>query len=532
MPRYKDAMASSYYSSESLKTWLRRQGFFEHPFRRHHANEEQSDLPGYFVSTPYYDRIIHEDEDASSVFFAERGCGKSAHRIMVAAECAASEILAVEYTQLGTIAQRAVRNPNSICVHDHLELIFQVGLRAYLRDLAKDATLPVPRDPGWYIRLRAFFDRFAPDELDILRGVPRWLRLAEGSLPSEPDWNEVATYMQPGRLLQKFWVDDSEFISLPLVEVLLRLIDTRAGAMEPESVAADELLRNFAELMVEAGFRRVYVLVDGLDEPGPFANDLDLAVQSIIGMLTDLPLMEVPLAPFKWFLPLEMRPRIMAYPGLREDRLRLRDMVWEPQYLTNLLESRLLHFSNQTWMSLGQLSDDSLRPIIDADIVQRAGGNPRRLLRLATDLLEAHARLNASQELLSLEDWQAVLDAHFPGTPAPVGSVTTVPPKPGTAILRLDAEKQAFYLGSKRIDLADTPFLFLKFLYERPDHIVSALDFQDVSALQVSEDNLRQIVKRIRDQIEPNPKSPTYLKTVHGKGYRLMRTDRTTGDEP
>lgn len=527
-------MASSYYSPEALKAWLRRQGFFEHPFRHRHANEEQSDLPDYFVSTPYYDRIIHEDEDASSVFFAERGCGKSAHRIMLAQTCrpynSDSEVLAVEYTDFGTIPSRCAQSPASISAYDHLELILHAGLTAYLTTLARDPDLYVSQDIAWYSDMRAFFEQFAPEELSIRAGIPRWLRSMEGGLPYEPDWEEIADHRRPGELLEYVWRDE-EFLSASLTRVLLKLLDTPAQPLPMRTLSEAKLFRRFVDLIRQAGFKGVYVLVDGLDEPGPFANDLDVAVQSIIGMLTDLPLMEVPLAPFKWFLPLAMRPKIVAHPGLREDRLRLRDMVWEPQYLTDLLENRLLHFSGQTWMSLGQLSDDSLRPIIDADIVQRAGGNPRHLLRLATDLLEAHVRLNAPQELLSLEDWQAVLDAHFPGTTAPAGSVTTVPPKPGTAILRFDAEKQTFYQGSKRIDLADTPFIFLKFLYERPDHVVSALDFQDVSNLQVSEDNLRQIVKRIRDQIEPNPKSPTYLKTVHGKGYRLMRTDRTTGDE-
>ncbi|MBL8152798.1 MAG: winged helix-turn-helix transcriptional regulator [Anaerolineae bacterium] len=523
MPRQKDAMATSYYPPDALKAWLGRQGFFEHPFRHRHANEEQNDLPDYFVPTPYYDRIIHEDEDASSVFFAERGCGKSAHRIMVAAECAANEILAVEYTQLGTIPERAGKDRNSIRTYDHLELIFRAGLRAYLRDLAKDPTLPVPRDPSWFIRLRAFFDHFARDELDMLTGIPRWLRRAEGSLPSEPDWIEVATYKQPGRLLQQVWIDDTDFIELPFVQVLLRLVDTRADAMELESVAANELLRNFAELMVEAGFKRVYILVDGLDEPGPFASDLGLAVQSIIMMLVDLPLMEVSLAPFKWFLPLEMRDRIMAHPGVRKDRLRLRDMVWEPQYLTDLLQSRLRYFSDQKRMSLGQLSDDSLRSIIDADIVQRAGGNPRRLLELATNLLEAHVRLNAQQDLLSIDDWREALRRTFGEAAA------ESPPRATIVPLWFNPEQDSFFIGERRIDLADTPFDLLTFMYDRPNRVVSWVDFQEKSEVLMSEDSVRQNVKRIRKQIEPDPENPVYLTNVRGKGYRLMHTDRTSG---
>jgi DNA-binding response OmpR family regulator len=42
----------------------------------------------------------------------------------------------------------------------------------------------------------------------------------------------------------------------------------------------------------------------------------------------------------------------------------------------------------------------------------------------------------------------------------------------------------------------------------------------------VRDDRLAQLIRRLRDKIEPEPAHPAYIQTVHGRGYRFVQPER------
>jgi DNA-binding winged helix-turn-helix (wHTH) protein len=55
------------------------------------------------------------------------------------------------------------------------------------------------------------------------------------------------------------------------------------------------------------------------------------------------------------------------------------------------------------------------------------------------------------------------------------------------------------------------------------DEIMAAVWPDDLLVDGVRDDRLAQLVKRLRDKIEPDASPPTYVQTVRGRGYRLMQ---------
>jgi DNA-binding winged helix-turn-helix (wHTH) protein len=74
-------------------------------------------------------------------------------------------------------------------------------------------------------------------------------------------------------------------------------------------------------------------------------------------------------------------------------------------------------------------------------------------------------------------------------------------------------------------DLEDLPYKLLRLLYRRAGDVVSKDEV--ATALYggrdgITDNRIDAIVTRLRQKIEPNPKSPRFLQTVPRRGYRLM----------
>lgn len=94
-------------------------------------------------------------------------------------------------------------------------------------------------------------------------------------------------------------------------------------------------------------------------------------------------------------------------------------------------------------------------------------------------------------------------------------------------ILRVDETKRTVLIGEYVInDLQGRPFDLLAYLFRREGQVCErdeALAYLYPDEEGSGEDNrIDNLVKRIRQRIEPTPKRPIYLLTVHGKGYKLL----------
>ncbi|NLS77408.1 MAG: response regulator transcription factor [Chloroflexi bacterium] len=91
--------------------------------------------------------------------------------------------------------------------------------------------------------------------------------------------------------------------------------------------------------------------------------------------------------------------------------------------------------------------------------------------------------------------------------------------------LCLDLDRHEVSVACKPVELTPTEFEFLRALMEHPDHAFTRTELIE-AALGYTYEGLERTVdshiKNLRAKVEPNPRSPTYIQTVYGVGYRLQ----------
>lgn len=103
--------------------------------------------------------------------------------------------------------------------------------------------------------------------------------------------------------------------------------------------------------------------------------------------------------------------------------------------------------------------------------------------------------------------------------------------RPSAAVLRaaditLDRETHTVEVGGRHVDLTPSEFDLLATLMSVPGRAYSRLELLDRIQGVAYEGYERTIdvhVKNLRAKIEPEPRSPRYVQTVYGVGYRFVR---------
>jgi len=102
-------------------------------------------------------------------------------------------------------------------------------------------------------------------------------------------------------------------------------------------------------------------------------------------------------------------------------------------------------------------------------------------------------------------------------------------PQAGAEVLRagdlsLDLPRMRVDVGGKAVDLTTTEFQLLSAMARQPGRIFTRSQLLDAIhgvAFDSYERAIDAHVKNIRRKIEPNPRTPRYLLTVYGVGYKL-----------
>jgi DNA-binding response OmpR family regulator len=97
-------------------------------------------------------------------------------------------------------------------------------------------------------------------------------------------------------------------------------------------------------------------------------------------------------------------------------------------------------------------------------------------------------------------------------------------PIPGNGHLTLDAGQRLVWLGRKPVHLTPTEYQLLAYLLDNPDRLVPAEEIvRHIWGPEYgkSANYVHVYVSRLRRKLEPDPKQPRYLHSVHGAGYRL-----------
>lgn len=160
-----------------LNRWLAAMGLRGNPFAHRNA-EQEPDLPDYFVDVDRFDELLVTA--APCVVFAARGCGKTAQRRMLAAQCRPEWTdtgrLAVHYTYDGF--QQALRaagdDPARMRTDHHAAAILHCALDALREAVRCDHRLAaLLQRPDLAFRLQALtaHDASSTVELDAFTGL-------------------------------------------------------------------------------------------------------------------------------------------------------------------------------------------------------------------------------------------------------------------------------------------------------------------------------------------------------------------------
>lgn len=221
-----------------------------------------------------------------------------------------------------------------------------------------------------------------------------------------------------------------------------------------------------------------------------------------------------------------------ADPGLKEsietagavERQRVETYwsIWQQDSLQKMIERRLDVASGGQVKGL----DDLCAPELDErrqgrtlaeQIEYYAGDSPRRWLSVVRPLVARYLE-RAEAGLpgpLPAEEWQEIIR----GQPLS---------------LKVDTDTGEVYVGPLRVtdELGPLEYAILKFLYRRRNTVCSRYEvhievyeklFPDEHfAGEVDYRKMDSAIWRIRRAVEPNPKRPLFVETVHGRGYRLQ----------
>lgn len=94
--------------------------------------------------------------------------------------------------------------------------------------------------------------------------------------------------------------------------------------------------------------------------------------------------------------------------------------------------------------------------------------------------------------------------------------------------LTVDPGRHEVRLGAHRIDLTATEFAILEVLARHPGMVYTRLQLLETvqgDAYQGYERAIDSHIKNLRQKLEPDPRRPRYIRTVHGVGYRLEASD-------
>ncbi len=92
--------------------------------------------------------------------------------------------------------------------------------------------------------------------------------------------------------------------------------------------------------------------------------------------------------------------------------------------------------------------------------------------------------------------------------------------------LTIDPARRAVTLGDRAVELTTTEFELLTHLARQPGRVFTRAQLLEVIhgiAIDSYERAIDAHIKNIRRKLEPDPRRPTHVLTVHGVGYRLAQ---------
>jgi hypothetical protein len=434
--------------------------------------ENEPWLGDVFVSLPVFERL---KEEHSSILYGETGSGKTAMRIALTkqAEEKAFTVLwtpepVLEESAAGTaLARQSVKQALRACMEALI-------LDGKLSQRLGEPSAHIASALQWFLRNYLPFD-------------------AEFYLQSQTD-----------RLPQ----DELQWYK--------KLLNHKFPPITNDQTGLKDQIQLFLLILRAAKYERLWLMVDGLERWT--TRQTGGQVEALLeAALSTLVLFDLSGVDFKFFVPALLKSALHKTGGVERHRAAEADLTWSAEELQALLEKRLTYALASKKASLASLCDGS--EFLNW-LKEYGGSSPRAWLQFTAPLL---AEFQRRGKRLNAAETRDFIHQH----PAP---------------LKLDRERREVWLGEKRITSCSTlEFRVLEYLsahtgkptpldelyyyaYKELNSVPDkgAPDWAHPKTWRGAMDN---VLMRIRQKIEPDPKTPQYLLTHHGKGVELLHAE-------
>jgi hypothetical protein len=360
-------------------TFLGSLGFAENPFVLTNADEEP-ELQSYFVPPPYFPAVIgSSSRPKSAVVFAPRGGGKTAQKVMIEKTSLSrtpetGEFLCLTYDSfvfpdrfrtadasaewhliniVRLLVTAILIHADAAAIRASLSNSESAALtkcaRNFLSDVSEaefSSTLRAIRSPMG--RVSDFYDKYKGQAVTSI--------------------NAVAAKYELGNVLS---------------------IDKERGLKKP---AISEYFSTLIRVCQKLGFESVYILVDRIDEASITQGDSRESFKFIESLLSDLHVLEISGAAFKFFLWDQVEPHYRRG-GARPDRVPIYKINWSIGELQQMLSRRLEAYSSQRVSSLNELLATDVTYDLHALVATLAAGSPRDMIRMCRAIVDEQTRV-------------------------------------------------------------------------------------------------------------------------------------------
>jgi hypothetical protein len=386
------------------------------------AAEQEKLLSEFFVSVEGYERL---QDLKNRILFAPEGYGKSAVRVMFAAYLAANtQVLGVEYTcfdrfpkQSKPTGQQQITHLLHLAVKQVVAYVLGgapagAGLRLRGLSASHRATL------GAFIHAYAA-ELYSPHRLyPIFQGISARIGLS---------WGDFEACVNAKRLGAVVDVNE-QLAANPIARFWADVVAHRSTAGEIHGSPL-EMLKTFAAFTKAIGLTGLYFLVDGLTESRSSGGTPVAPVDFLESLFATEGLFDIEGVRFGFFLTTHVWHELKRRACFQQNQIEAVALTrgWSDQKLRDLLRLRLLVYSDgnlpdfsllcHAQSGYGQASATAeiqrLSDFMESQIVAKADGSPRRLLRLLNALLFAHLQRYPDEPFvveqgLDERDWQLI----------------------------------------------------------------------------------------------------------------------------
>ena len=381
-------------------------GFVENPFNKSSAEEEIKYINKIYKKPNYYSSLLSEIEDGNSrIVFGERGIGKSAMMLNLQNDLKNKDLLVIVIDDYDDIPLKTNDFDLLLVV---VEKIVQTLSIELLKNPIKVKKLNKIEKEKLSLFISLFFNKMSSLEFEELYNTVQRHKIKNlfKQLYNKVLCKIVNTTVSGGIEVVSDLINKS--LNLPAVNnvvsyksYLPEMRIEKIGDVDKRKYKYKELKLILEELIVivkKLGFKNTAVLLDKIDEFKKINGDVSKIVEFVKDFMLDTKLLYIDGASFVFFLWSRISSDLNQQ-SIRYDKFRTKDIIWSENDLIDIIDNRLLFFSNRKLKS-----NDIFESSEDLQLVFKcANRSPRDVIILLSKIYDEQEILNNSSIKFSTE---------------------------------------------------------------------------------------------------------------------------------